>query len=199
HRATAPPQSTALPPPSAAPTTEPASTAASASPTPPAPSASPTADVFPAAFVVLPLLLALLAAGALVFRRRGEVPDAPPVLPPFTASDPLTRATELGLQAVVARNVSPGEAIVACYAAMEHALAQTPDVAPHASDTPTEVLARAVAHGALRPESAATLVELFAEARFSQHAITEMQRQAAADALRRVLDDLRSPACVPSP
>ncbi len=167
--------------------------------TPPAPSASPTADLLPATFVVLPLLLALLAAGALVVRRRGDVPDDTPVSPPWAAPDPLTRATQLGLQAVAAHHLSPGEAIVACYAAMEHALAKTPDVAPHASDTPTEVLARAVEHGALRPKSAATLVELFAEARFSQHAITEVQRQAAADALQRVLDDLRSPACVPSP
>ena len=43
----------------------------------------------------------------------------------------------------------------------------------------------------LRPGSATTLVELFAEARFSTHTMTEDHRLAAEGALRAVLEDVQ--------
>ena len=48
-----------------------------------------------------------------------------------------------------------------------------PDAMPQDFDTASEVLARAVAHHALGPDSATQLVDLFDEARFSPHVMTE--------------------------
>ena len=87
----------------------------------------------------------------------------------------------------------PREAIIACYAAMEHALANAPGAAPQESDTPSEVLARAVEHDAIHAGSATELVALFAEARFSTHVMNEGHRDSAERALRLVLGELRSP------
>jgi hypothetical protein len=56
------------------------------------------------------------------------------------------------------------------------------------------VLARAVDRHALHAESATQLVDLFEEARFSPHVMNEGHRDAAVDALRLVLADLRSMA-----
>ena len=75
---------------------------------------------------------------------------------------------------------------------MERALLGAPGAAPQDSDTPSEVLARAVANRTLRTEDAAALVEVFAEARFSTHTMTETHREAAERALRGVLSDLRA-------
>jgi spore germination protein GerM len=110
------------------------------------------------------------------------------------ASDPLTRAAEIGLAEAGDLSREPREAIIACYAAMEHELENSPDVVPRESDTPTEVLARAVEHRALRADSATELVELFEEARFSPHVMTEQHREAAVRVLRLVLAELRSVA-----
>jgi hypothetical protein len=54
------------------------------------------------------------------------------------------------------------------------------------------VLDRAVAHHALGPGSATQLVDLFDEARFSSHVMTEAHRDAAVQVLQRVLAELRS-------
>ena len=116
--------------------------------------------------------------------------------PATTASgpDPLARAAELGLAEAGDLSREPREAIIACYAAMERALEGSPEVVPRESDTPTEVLARAVEHDALRADSATELVELFEEARFSPHVMTEEHREIAVRVLRLVLDELRSVA-----
>ena len=88
----------------------------------------------------------------------------------------------------------PREAIIACYAAMERELENSPEVVPRESDTPSEVLARAVEHHALRADSATELVDLFEEARFSPHVMTEEHREIAVRVLRLVLAELRSVA-----
>lgn len=75
---------------------------------------------------------------------------------------------------------------------MEHALANAPGAAPQESDTPSEVLARAVEHEAIHADSATELVTLFAEARFSTHVMNEGHRETVERALRLVLDELRS-------
>jgi hypothetical protein len=106
-------------------------------------------------------------------------------------SEPLAIAAERGLAEVANPNLPPREAIIACYAAMEQALAGAPNTAPQASDTPSEVLARAVASRALSPANATPLVEVFAEARYSTHLMTEQHRQTAEQALRSVLGELR--------
>jgi len=111
-----------------------------------------------------------------------------------SAPDPLARAAEVGLAEAGDLSREPREAIIACYAAMERELENSPDVVPRESDTPTEVLARAVEHHALRADSATELVELFEEARFSPHVMTEDHREVAVRVLRLVLAELRSVA-----
>ena len=54
------------------------------------------------------------------------------------------------------------------------------------------VLARAVDHHALAPDSATQLVDLFEEARFSPHVMNEGHRDAAVAVLTQVLGELRS-------
>ncbi|MGV0714796.1 DUF4129 domain-containing protein [Mycolicibacterium sp. XJ662] len=145
------------------------------------------------------LLMALVVLGtAIVSRRqrRAEPPDAltdddgAPSEAPRPA-DSLARAAAIGLAEIGDLSREPREAIIACYAAMERELTRVPGAMPQDCDTPTEVLARAVAHHALRADSATELVELFEEARFSPHVMTETHRTAAVGVLHRVLAELR--------
>ena len=147
-------------------------------------------------------LLVVVVVGMVVLRVRGRRGPAPA---PLVAGDTgietagaggpgsLALAAERGLAEVGDLSREPREAIIACYAAMEHALANAPGAAPQESDTPSEVLARAVEHEAIHAGSATELVTLFAEARFSTHVMNEGHREAAERALRLVLDELRSP------
>ncbi|UUO01889.1 DUF4129 domain-containing protein [Mycolicibacterium novocastrense] len=143
------------------------------------------------------LLMALIVVGTAVASRRQARPPTPspfieavdePAAPAGTAS--LARAAEVGLAEIGDLSREPREAIIACYAAMERELTRVPGAAPQAYDTPTEVLARAVASGALRSDSATELVELFEEARFSPHVMNEPHRDAAVRVLNRVLTEL---------
>ncbi len=147
------------------------------------------------------LLVALAVGGTLVLAARSPrvLVESPPPRPDDAAHpiggsddpDALVRAATLGLAEVDAPGRDPRAAIIACYAAMERALAREPDVAPLPSDTPSEVLDRAVVRGALHAESpGAPLVGLFAEARFSPHRLTEEHRESAVTWLRILLDDL---------
>ncbi|OBK71783.1 DUF4129 domain-containing protein [Mycobacterium sp. 1274761.0] len=148
------------------------------------------------------MLLMLLTFVAAVIAGRRQRRRAAPVAPPdeyrpapvAPASGSLARAAEVGLAEAADLSREPREAIIACYAAMERQLENSPDIVPRESDTPTEVLARAVEHRALRANSATELVELFEEARFSPHVMTEAHRETAVRVLRLVLDELRSVA-----
>ena len=144
-------------------------------------------------------LALLIGTASVISRRRSRrdftpVPVVRPVDPdvPASGSESLALAAERGLAEVGDLSREPRAAIIACYAAMEDALANAPGAAPQESDTPSEVLARAVHHHAIRAESATELVDLFAEARFSTHVMNEGHRDAAERALRLVLDELRT-------
>jgi len=146
--------------------------------------------------------LALLIIVATVVARARRRRDYPPatelpdndvgVVAPASGSESLALAAERGLAEVGDLSREPREAIIACYAAMETALAGAPGAAPQESDTPSEVLARAVEHDAIHAGSATELVALFAEARFSTHVMNEGHREVAERALRLVLDEVRS-------
>jgi hypothetical protein len=151
----------------------------------------------------VPMLL-IIVAGAVIALRRwwraatlGTIADdhvgslAPPA-----GSESLVRAAELGLAEMADLSREPREAIIACYAAMERELANVPGAVPQDCDTPTEVLARAVEHRALRADNAVQLVDLFAEARFSPHVMNEDHREVAVRLLRLVLDELGSRSAV---
>ena len=89
------------------------------------------------------------------------------------------RAAEVGLAEIGDRSREPRAAIIACYAAMERELAHVPGAVPQDFDTPTEVLARAVENHALHIDNATELVNLFEEARFSPHVMSEAHRESA--------------------
>ncbi|MGV0853780.1 DUF4129 domain-containing protein [Mycolicibacterium phlei] len=142
------------------------------------------------------LLMALVVAGTAIASRRRALPSRSAEIPfTGTAAEPasatsLARAAELGLAEIGDVSREPREAIIACYAAMERELTQVPGAVPQACDTPTEVLNRAVDSGALHADSAVELVQLFEEARFSPHVMTEQHRDAAIRVLSRVLAEL---------
>lgn len=143
------------------------------------------------------VLMVLIVVGSTVAARRQRrdpqyraVADvaADPVTP--ATADSLARAAEVGLAEIEDLSREPREAIIACYAAMERELMRVPGAIPQDYDTPSEVLARAVDHHALKADSATELVELFEEARFSPHVMTESHRDAAMRVLQRVLAEL---------
>jgi hypothetical protein len=165
------------------------------SPDPSATSPSHLLGYFYVATVVF--LLVLVVGSILAGRRRGDTQvlvDASPgeVTVPQKASESLSRAAEVGLAEVGDMSLEPRRAIIACYAAMERELAQVPGAIPQDFDTASEVLARAVERNALRSDSATELVDLFDEARFSPHVMTETHRGAAVGVLQRVLNELGS-------
>lgn len=187
-----PAQSTPAPPPTP-----------NAEPTPRPPAATPggTDDhVFWVLATATGVLTLLILGAGLWVRLRRPVLDPGMVLRPAEhgvaaatpAAESLALAAERGLAEVGDLSREPREAIIACYAAMEAALASAPGAAPQESDTPSEVLARAVEHHAIHAASATELVTLFAEARFSTHVMNEGHREVAERALRDVLDELRS-------
>jgi uncharacterized protein DUF4129 len=143
-------------------------------------------------------LLVMIVAGELVVRRRRvaepSIDMSSPISGPISAvaASSLVRAAESGLAEIEDPNHEPRQAIIACYAAMERELRHFPGAAPQDFDTPTEVLARAVDHHALHVDNAAELVNLFEEARFSPHVMTEEHRSRAFRVLHLVLADMRS-------
>jgi hypothetical protein len=91
--------------------------------------------------------------------------------------------------AALTANREPREAIIACYAAMEHGFAAAGS-APAAADTPAEVLARATDAGIVRPGPAEVLTDLFRRARYSTEPMTAADTHAAAAALTQLRADL---------
>lgn len=163
----------------------------------------PAADAFGylARTVAAMLVLTVVGVvGAVHYRRirrwsphDSGAPAEPGGPPPGPQS--LARAAQLGLAEIADPTRDPRQAIIACYAAMERQLRQLPEAVPQDFDTPTEVLARAVARHVLPAANAARLVELFTEARFSAHRMTERHRRDAVATLALVLAELRSSAC----
>ncbi len=184
-----------------APTT--AAPGATPSPAPPPQPPAPTqdeSDMFWYLFATTVFMMLLVAAGMAINMRRHRRPPAPGPVADYAsepddaqpAPPPLAVAAERGLAEMGDLSREPREAIIACYAAMEDALAGAPGAMPQESDTPTEVLARAVANHAIHAGTATDLVELFAEARFSPHVMNEGHRETAVRALELVLAELRS-------
>ncbi len=166
-------------------------------PTPPSQPAQPRSDTYRLLVGATGVLLVMTVAATVItaVRNRSTLPPVALVGRPEgdqpVEPGPLALAAERGLAEVANPALPPREAIIACYAAMEQALAAAPGAAPQASDTPTEVLARAVGNRAISTGSANTLVDLFAEARFSRHTMTEVHREEAEQALRSVLNQLQ--------
>lgn len=162
-----------------------------ANPTPPQPDSSGGSSVFNLLMGAAILLLLISVLATVLGRRRRTaaepvLTDDAPRAAPSPAGPDLARAAERGLAEVGDRSRDPREAIIACYVAMEQELEKSPGTVPQASDTPSEVLARAVARRAVHAGSATQLVDLFEEARFSPHVMTEEHRAEAVEALQVV-------------
>ncbi|MGW5124873.1 DUF4129 domain-containing protein [Streptomyces sp. NPDC004069] len=84
-------------------------------------------------------------------------------------------------------------AVIACYVAMEESLADS-GMTRRASDSPQDLLERAVAGGLPETAAAAELTALFREARYSTHPMDGGHRDRAAAALAEIADGLRSRA-----
>ena len=186
-----------------APTTTPVSNTTTAPPParPPAPQKG-GGDVFWYLMATTIFLTVLWVVGVVIaWRQRRRAPQPQPFgadarrpedAPPVPHS--LAVAAERGLAEMGDLSREPREAIIACYVAMEDALANAPGAMPQDSDTPSEVLARAVAHHAIHAGTATELVNVFAEARFSPHVMNEEHREIAVRGLQMVLAELKSPA-----
>ncbi|MGH3863864.1 DUF4129 domain-containing protein [Actinokineospora sp.] len=168
------------------------------------PPAAPPGDVGPigvtgsaGAWLMVVLLLVLAAMAGLAVRKPAAELDpgggaAPGSVATPGHGDSLAAAAAAALSAVEGGTGTPREAVIGCYAAMEHALARSSQASPRAADTPSEVLGRAAGAGVLRAEHAWPLVRLFDEARFSGHPMTSTHQQAAVAALRTIITELRS-------
>jgi hypothetical protein len=138
------------------------------------------------------VLLAVLATNRWSSARRERAAGAP-------ASDEVDgEAARLETAVVAAQeqlgdHADPRAAIVAAYAAMAATLSvglARRGTSARLSDTPTELLERAVGSGLVSQGPAATLTELFREARFSRHPMGESHRRAADQALHAVRAEL---------
>ncbi|NEB74578.1 DUF4129 domain-containing protein [Streptomyces sp. SID14478] len=147
------------------------------------------------------LLLGLVLACALgwaVFvlvrrlRLRGlTVPSLGPAPPGTDADDRelLLSAVESGRRALDDGGDARA-AVIACYAAMEEALAVS-GVDRRASDSPADLLLRAARAGLADGPAAPRLTALFREARYSSHPMDDTQRAAAATALEEIATRLQ--------
>jgi hypothetical protein len=156
---------------------------------PPTPAAAPRSHrpgfSIPLSAVLYALLVLFLLAGVVLsiwWARRLPRPASPGEAGAVAEdSADLRQAVDSGLSAL--RTLDDARAaIIACYVAMEHTLAER-GAARGVADTPDELLARATSSGAVRGTAAARLTALFYEARFSSHPLDQRQRAAAEQAL----------------
>jgi hypothetical protein len=136
------------------------------------------------------LAIAVLAVVALLVillrrRQRQPEPEAVEVVDDGTA---LREAVEAGRRAL-GEVSEPRMAIIRCYEAMEHSLAEA-GAARVAAETPDELLARSTAAGLLRGNAPVELTALFYEARFSTHPVPQSARASALQAIDTILADL---------
>jgi hypothetical protein len=141
------------------------------------------------------LIIAIVAAVvvSIWWSTRLRRPAAPLVIEDVSTEE--LRAAVAEGRAALAGIDDARAAIIACYVAMERRLADR-GTARGAADTPDELLARAVASGAVRGGAAGRLTALFYEARFSTHPLGAGQRDAASAALDELADEL---AAKPAP
>ncbi|MGW2248591.1 DUF4129 domain-containing protein [Kitasatospora sp. NPDC001660] len=140
--------------------------------------------VMAVAFVVVAVML--LRRLRLRLRRR-ETRVLLPAAPPPRSEDVLAEAV------VSARTALAGDdaraAVIACFVAMEASLAGV-GVSRRASDSPTELVERALSHRSIDPGQAHTLTALFREARYSTHPMDDGQVRRARAALDAIAETL---------
>jgi hypothetical protein len=142
-------------------------------------------------FAWLPLVAALflgaLGVAAFVLANRRANPSAKAEL----AAD-LAFELELTLDDLRAE-ADPRRAVIAAYARLERVLAAHGEPRQEA-DTPEEHLARVLGHLDVDRRAVRRLVDLFVQAKFSQHEVDARMKDEAIGALERVRDQLRATA-----
>ncbi|MFH8764100.1 DUF4129 domain-containing protein [Streptomyces althioticus] len=136
------------------------------------------------------LVTVVVVAGTRLWRHLTR-PLAPEVTATYATPDEeerLARAVDSGRRALSDGDDARG-AVIACYAAMEKSLADS-GVTRRASDSPQDLLERAVAGGLPAGAAAAALTALFREARYSTHPMDSGHRDRAAAALAEMAEDL---------
>ncbi len=140
------------------------------------------------------VLLALLVAAVLRvrWRRRSRPAGLTAVAGavPEPAEDALAAAVDTGRRAL--HGDDPRTAVIACYAAMEAALAES-GVPRRDCDSPTELLERAVADHRVDGRHAYALTGLFREARYSTHPMDDAHVRRARSALDALAAGLAEP------
>lgn len=137
---------------------------------------------------------AVVTGGVIVVRSRRRDPAAAAAeevavhRPPASGRSIAARAAA----ELAAPQRDPRAAIIACYAVMESAFGTSGTMQVSGADTAAEVLAKAVRAGVVTGPAAAELVELFCEARFSPHPMTDAHRHRAAELLTVVIGTGRS-------
>ena len=170
------------------------------------PSASPTdrrnLQANPILAIVLAAGLLAVAAGILIILwalvstvRRRRLSLILPARPPASAEPAggsvvdLDHAVDRALDELAAGG-PVDSAIIRCWLQLE-AAADAAGVGRQASDTPEEAVGRLLGAGGVRAEPLRRLADLYREARFSRHRMTEADATAAHNALTDILDDLR--------
>jgi len=142
-------------------------------------------------FAWLPLVAALflgaLGVAAFVLANRRANPSAKAEL----AAD-LALELELTLDDLRAET-DPRRAVIAAYARLERVLAVHGEPRQDA-DTPEEHLARVLRHLDVDRRAVRRLVDLFVQAKFSQHEVDASMKDEAIGALEHVRDELRAAA-----
>ncbi|CAN5348893.1 hypothetical protein BH11ACT8_BH11ACT8_19180 [soil metagenome] len=181
---------------SSAPTEEPSNP-----PPPPerrAPPDSHIGDVLAVIVQVVFVMLVLVGAGLLLTwlwqqrprkrHRRGEAEAVDfDVLDPVAAAEAMARDAEE--QVALLRQGAPRNAIVACWQRFE-IQAESAGVPRHSWETPTDFTDRLFRLVEADRRAVDRLAALYRQARFSDHEVTEADREAALEALGRIHDGL---------
>ncbi|MFF5978045.1 DUF4129 domain-containing protein [Streptomyces olindensis] len=139
------------------------------------------------------LVVVVVIAGLYLWRylTRPPEPEAPTTYATLDDGQArLSQAVDSGRRALLDRTDARA-AVIACYTAMEESLADS-GVTRRASDSPQDLLERAVVGGLPTGAAAAALTALFREARYSTHPMDGRHRERAAAALAEIADGLRS-------
>ena len=138
--------------------------------------------------VVAALVLAALAVAALVIANRRANPSSAQA----GLAEELALTLDLSLDDLRAET-DPRRAVIAAYARLERVLAAHGEPRQDA-DTPEEHLARVLGHLDVDRRAVRRLVDLFVQAKFSQHDVDARMKDEAIGALEQVRDELRAVA-----
>lgn len=145
------------------------------------------------------LLVVVVVIAGLHLWRHLTRPPAPEVQATYATPDDererLAQALDSGRRALL-DGTDARAAVIACYATMEKSLADS-GVARRASDSPQDLLERAVEGGLPAGAAVVELTALFREARYSTHPMDGGHRDRATAALAEIADGLRSRSAGP--